>query len=119
MGGIVNTSNLPLAASSTSPANSASSIDAPTQFLQVAEVRYAYRRLGRGLGRPLLFLQHFTGTLDNWDPAVIDPLAAGREVILFSNAGVGRSTGSVPETIAGMAHHALAFLDGLGVATCD
>jgi pimeloyl-ACP methyl ester carboxylesterase len=82
---------------------------------------YAYRRFGTGTGSalPLLFLQHFTGTLDNWDPAVTDPLASEREVILFDNAGVGRSTGDVPETIAGMADHSLAFLDGLGVGTCD
>ena len=68
---------------------------------------------------PLLFLQHFTGTLDNWDRAVTDRLASGREVILFDNAGVGRSTGDVPQTIAGMAGHAMAFLDGLGITTCD
>ena len=68
---------------------------------------------------PVLCLQHFTGTLDNWDPAVIDPLAAGREVILFDNAGIGRSSGTVPPTVAGMATHAFAFLDGLGVTTCD
>jgi pimeloyl-ACP methyl ester carboxylesterase len=67
----------------------------------------------------LLCLQHFTGTLDNWDPAVTDPLATGREVILFDNAGVGRSTGHVPATIAGMAVHAMAFLDELGMKTCD
>jgi pimeloyl-ACP methyl ester carboxylesterase len=67
----------------------------------------------------LLCLQHFTGTLDNWDPAVADPLASGREVILFDNAGVGRSTGDVPETIAGMAEHPMAFLDELGIQTCD
>jgi len=67
----------------------------------------------------LLCLQHFTGTLDNWDPAVTDPLASGREVILFDNAGVGRSTGDVPETIAGMAGHAMAFLHKLGIKTCD
>jgi pimeloyl-ACP methyl ester carboxylesterase len=97
----------------------ASNITAPTQFLQVENERYAYRRFGTGSGRPLLFLQHFTGTLDNWDPAVSDPLASGREVILFDNAGVGRSTGTVPMTVAGMALHALAFLDGLGVQTCD
>src|SRR5262249_42743106 len=65
------------------------------------------------------FLQHFTGTLDNWDPAVTDPLAVRREVILFDNAGVGQSTGTVPSSVAGMALHALAFLDGLGVHTCD
>jgi pimeloyl-ACP methyl ester carboxylesterase len=90
-----------------------SNVTAPTQFVEVGEQRYAYRRFGAGSGLPLLFLQHFTGTLDNWDPAVTDPLARGREAILFENAGVGRSSGSVPKTIAGMAQHALAFLDAL------
>jgi pimeloyl-ACP methyl ester carboxylesterase len=66
-----------------------------------------------------VFLQHFTGTLDNWDPAVTDPLATGREVILFDNAGLGRSSGKVPNTVAGMAAHAFAFLDALGVKICD
>jgi pimeloyl-ACP methyl ester carboxylesterase len=97
----------------------ASNTTAPTQFLQVSNETYAYRRFGSGPGRPLLFLQHFTGTLDNWDPAVTDPLASGREVILFESAGLGRSTGKVPDTIAGMAKHALAFLDGLGLGSCD
>jgi len=96
-----------------------SAITARTQFLEVKNETYAYRRFGKGSGLPLLFLQHFTGTIDNWDPAVIDPLASERGVILFENAGVGRSTGEVPKTVAGMATHALAFLDGLGVSTCD
>ena len=97
----------------------ASNITAPTQFLQVESERYAYRRFGSGSKLPLLCLQHFTGTLDNWDPAVTGPLAAEREVILFENAGIGRSSGTVPKTIAGMAAHALAFLNGLGLKTCD
>ena len=97
----------------------ASNTTAPTQFVQANGQSYAYRRFGNGSGLPLLYLQHFTGTLDNWDPAVTDPLAAGRDVILFDNAGVGRSTGDVPQTIAGMAGHAIAFLDGLGIRTCD
>jgi pimeloyl-ACP methyl ester carboxylesterase len=96
-----------------------SNVTAATRFLDVGPQRYAYRRFGDGPGQPLLFLQHFTGTLDNWDPAVTDPLARGREVILFENAGVGRSTGSVPTTIAGMAQHAFAFLDALELARCD
>jgi len=96
-----------------------SNVTAATKFMEVDEQRYAYRRFGAGPGLPLLFLQHFTGTLDNWDPAVTDPLALGREVILFENAGVGRSTGSVPKTIAGMAEHALAFLDALHLTRCD
>jgi pimeloyl-ACP methyl ester carboxylesterase len=98
------------------------SITVPTQFLELSGGgRYAYRRFGtrRGNDHPLLLLQHFTGTLDNWDPALTDALAEGREVILFDNAGVGRSSGEVPTTVAGMAKHAEAFLEGLGISTCD
>ena len=100
---------------------SGSNVTAKTQFLQAGDTRYAYRRFGGGSSPriPLLCLQHFTGTLDNWDPAVTDPLAREREVILFDNAGVGRSSGAVPPTIAGMAVHALAFLDELGIKSCD
>jgi pimeloyl-ACP methyl ester carboxylesterase len=99
--------------------NAATNVTAPTQFLRVKDETYAYRRFGNGPGLPLLFLQHFTGTLDNWDPAVTDQLASDREVILFENAGVGRSSGTVPKTIGRMAMHALAFLEGLGVTRCD
>ncbi len=102
-----------------SPTKTMSNTTAPTQFLQVNGHSYAYRRFGNRSGLPLLFLQHFTGTLDNWDPAVTDPLASGREVILFESAGVGRSSGKVPDTVADMATHALAFLDGLGLKTCE
>ena len=97
----------------------ASNITAATQFLTIGTETYAYRRFGASSRRPLLCLQHFTGTLDNWDPAVTDPLALGREVILFDSAGVGRSTGEVPSTVAGMAKHALAFIDGLGLTECE
>src|SRR5260370_17792122 len=92
---------------------------AATQFLQVQNETYAYRRFGGGHPHPLVFLQHFTGTLDNWDPAVTDALASSREVILFDSAGIGRSTGKVPEAGQGMAAHALAFLDALGLERVD
>src|SRR5262249_18925487 len=104
---------------SMSSTTNATNTTALTQFLQVNAHSYAYRRFGNGSGLPLLCLQHFTGTLDNWDPAVTDPLASGREVILFDNAGIGRSNGEVPETVAGMGTHVMAFLDGLGLARCD
>src|SRR5215471_11045602 len=102
-----------------STTRTASNITAPTQFLKAGSEIYAYRRFGSGAALPLLCLQHFTGTLDNWDPAVTDPLAEGRELILFDNAGVGRSTGNVPPTVGAMAAHAFAFLDGLGLTSCD
>lgn len=97
----------------------ASNITAPTQLLRANGETYAYRRFGVGRGRPLLFLQHFTGTLDNWDPTVSDPLATSREVILFDDAGVGRSSGKVADTTRGMAKHTLTFLDGLRITNCD
>jgi pimeloyl-ACP methyl ester carboxylesterase len=97
----------------------ASNITAPTQFIQTKLEKYAYRRFGKGTGPRLLCLQHFTGTLDNWDPAVTDALALGREVILFESAGLGRSTGTVPENMSGMAAHALAFADALSLKQVD
>jgi pimeloyl-ACP methyl ester carboxylesterase len=86
--------------------NATSNITAPTLFLEAGKEKYAYRRFGTGSRPPLLCLQHFTGTLDNWDPSVTDPLASGREVVLFESAGIGRSSGSVPNMVAGMASHA-------------
>ena len=100
---------------STAPSNTT----APTRHTTVGDNTYAYRQFGSGPGLPLLFLQHFTGTLDSWDPAVTDPLAAGRSVILFESAGIGRSSGRVPETVAGMADHALKFLDTIGLTQVD
>ena len=88
---------------------------APTQFLDIGGTRFAYRRFGTPAGTPLVFTQHFMGNLDNFDPAISDALAAGREIILFDNAGVGRSTGTAPHTIAGMAADAASFIDGLGL----
>jgi pimeloyl-ACP methyl ester carboxylesterase len=99
-----------------------SQLTAPNQSIEAANgVSYAYRRFGSTAGAvpPLVFLQHFRGNLDNWDPALVDAVAEHREVILFDNAGVGGSTGTVPGTVAEMARDALAFLDALGLARVD
>jgi pimeloyl-ACP methyl ester carboxylesterase len=82
-------------------------------------VRYAYRRFGADSGVPPVFLQHFRGDLDNWDPAVVDAIAAEREVILLDNRGVGLSSGTVPGTIAEMARDVIAFTDALGLERID
>jgi len=102
-----------------SSTETASNTTTPTRFVTAGDNTYAYRRFGLGPGTPLLFLQHFTGTLDNWDPAVTDALAVGRPVILFDSSGIGRSSGKVPETVAGMADHALKFVDSLNLIQVD
>lgn len=91
----------------------------PTQYIVANGIRFAYRRFGKKQGVPLVFFQHFTGTLDNWDPAVTDILAAERELILFDNAGIASSTGEVATTIAGIAETALIFIDALKLTKID
>jgi pimeloyl-ACP methyl ester carboxylesterase len=92
---------------------------APTQFVDAAGVRFAYRRFGKTGGAPLVFNMHFTGTMDHWDPAVTDGLARDREVILFDNAGISRSSGEVPNSVEAMAANAAAFIKALGLAKVD
>jgi pimeloyl-ACP methyl ester carboxylesterase len=81
-------------------------------------IEYAYRDLGEG-EVPLVLLQHFRGNLDNWDPALVDALAADRRVVAFDNVGVGTTTGTMPRTIEAMAHDAIAFLDAMEFQRVD
>jgi pimeloyl-ACP methyl ester carboxylesterase len=92
---------------------------APTQFVEANGIRFAYRRFGNTAGVPLVFNQHFTGTMDHWDPAVTDGFAKDREVILFNNAGVASSSGAVPTTFENMGANAVAFIKALGLTKVD
>ena len=87
----------------------------PTRFVEGDTIRFAYRRWGKPGRFPLVFLNYFTGNLDDWDPQVTDGLAADHDVILFDNAGVGSSGGETPGTVLQMTRHALAFCDALGL----
>src|SRR6478735_6220958 len=92
---------------------------APTQFVEANGIRFAYRRFGKSGGVPLVLNQHFTGTMDHWDPAVTNGLAKDREVILFNNAGVSSSSGEVPTSIEEMAANAIAFIRALELSRID
>ena len=96
-----------------------SHVTAPTQFVTANGVRYAYRRFGGGTGTPTVFLQHFRGGMDHWDPAVTDGLAANRPVILFNNTGVASSSGQTPDTVEAQADDAAAFIHALGLTHVD
>jgi pimeloyl-ACP methyl ester carboxylesterase len=92
---------------------------APTQYVEANGVRFAYRRFGRAGGVPIVFNQHFQGTLDHWDPAVTNGLAKDREVILFDNAGVASSSGETPSSFQEMGANAIAFIRALGLDKVD
>jgi pimeloyl-ACP methyl ester carboxylesterase len=99
-----------------------SNLTASNESIEAANgVTFAYRRFGNTdtAALPLVCFQHYRGNLDNWDPALVDAIAEQREVILFDNAGVGGSSGTVPHTVTPMAYDALAFIDALGLEQID
>jgi pimeloyl-ACP methyl ester carboxylesterase len=81
-------------------------------------IDYAYRDLGVS-EVPLVLLQHFRGNLDNWDPALIDALAADRRVVAFDNVGVAGTSGTTPNTVEAMAHGAIAFIEAMSFERVD
>ena len=93
--------------------------DAPTRTIAAGGVSFAYRELGPATGVPVIFLTHLAAVLDNWDPRVVDGIAAQHRVITFDNRGVGASAGSTPDTIAAMATDAVTFIRALGLDQVD
>src|SRR5438552_3011634 len=92
---------------------------APTQFVEANGIRFAYRRFGKAGGVPIVFNQHYIGTMDYWDPAVTNGFARDREVILFNNAGLSSSSGEVPTTFEEMGANAVAFSRALRLNKAD
>ncbi len=93
--------------------------DASTRTVSAGGVDFAYRELGPKTGVPVIFLTHLAAVLDNWDPRVVDGIAAKHRVITFDNRGVGASSGSTPNTIEAMAKDAVAFIRALGLEKVD
>src|SRR3954468_7630057 len=93
--------------------------DAATHRLWAGGVKFAYRELGPSTGVPVVFLTHLAAVLDNWDPRVVDGIAAKHRIVTFDNRGVGASSGSTPTTIEEMARDAVTFIGALGFDQVD
>jgi pimeloyl-ACP methyl ester carboxylesterase len=91
---------------------------APTRFVQVGNIRFAYRRFGCRGGLPLLFLNYFAANMDDWDPIVTNAFLE-HEVVLFDNAGAGSSTGETPSTVAAMTKDCVEFCRALDLRNID
>jgi pimeloyl-ACP methyl ester carboxylesterase len=92
---------------------------APARTVSAGGVTFAYRELGPKGGIPVVFFVHLAATLDNWDPRIVDPIAANRHVITFDQRGVGASTGEVPDSVEAMADDAYTFIRALGFDKID
>src|ERR1700739_4477764 len=90
-----------------------------TQFVQVGDVRLAYRRFGRPGGLPLLLLNYFAANMDDWDPKIINGFAVERDVIILDYPGVGSSTGEPPTTVAVMTKAFVGFCRALDLKGFD
>ncbi|WP_029110158.1 alpha/beta hydrolase [Mycobacterium sp. URHD0025] len=94
--------------------------DAPNRTIEIDGVTFTYRELGTGSsGIPVVFLHHLTAVLDDWDPRVIDGIAARHRVIAFDNRGIGATGGTVPTTVEQMGTDAIAFIRALGLRQVD
>jgi pimeloyl-ACP methyl ester carboxylesterase len=94
-------------------AGAETAVSARTGMSAVGDRLFAYRSVGTGT--PIIFLQRFRGTMDDWDPAFVDAVATSHRVILFDNAGVSSSTGEVALTLGSAADDAVAFARNLGI----
>jgi pimeloyl-ACP methyl ester carboxylesterase len=92
---------------------------AATQSVDVNGTNFVFREIGTKGGVPVVLLHHLTAVLDDWDPRVVDGLAARHHLIAFDNRGVGGSGGSTPKTVEAMAHDATAFIGALGFSKVD
>ncbi|KAL7793986.1 Alpha/Beta hydrolase protein [Trichoderma afarasin] len=92
---------------------------AKDEFVDIDGIKFAYRRLGLAEGVPLVLIMHYRGTMDHWDPALIDPLAAKRPVILIDPANSGRSEGHFPSTVAQLAQYFINIINALGLKQVD
>jgi pimeloyl-ACP methyl ester carboxylesterase len=91
----------------------------PTKYIEVEGVNYAYRSLGVPSDVPIICLQHFIGTLDNWDPVIMNGLAAERKVITINNTGIGNSGGETPDDVLDMSRDVIKIITALGITKCD
>ncbi|WP_102192975.1 alpha/beta fold hydrolase [Microbacterium aurantiacum] len=102
----------------TAPVNT-SYAKAPNKTLTASGMTFAYRELGQEEEVPVVFFVHLAGTLDNWDPRIVDAIAQHRHVITFDQQGVGGSSGKVPATLEQAADDAYAFIAALGYSKID
>ena len=92
---------------------------APTEFQDIGGVSLAYRHFGKEGAAPVVCFQHFTGTMNNFDPIHTNRLAQDRPVILVDYRGVGRSGGEMPDSMPAIAADLIVFVKALGLKEID
>jgi pimeloyl-ACP methyl ester carboxylesterase len=109
-----------LAACGSSPqrARTVSVTSAAVQVAQTALGPVGYREVGSG--PPLVLIMGYAGTMETWEPQLLDTLALHFRVVVFDNAGIG-STKALPSplTVDAMANQTSALISALGLGRPD
>src|SRR5258708_1654441 len=92
---------------------------APTEFQDIGGVRLGHRPFCQEGAAPVVCFQHFTGTMNNFDPIHTNRLAQDRPVILVDYRGVGRSGGEMLDSMPAIAADLIAFVKALGLKEID
>jgi pimeloyl-ACP methyl ester carboxylesterase len=102
------------------------SVPASEHAVVSAPVRLAHTSLGTvgyrvvGTGPPLILITGYTATMESWDPRFVGALAEHYRVVIFDNAGVGRTQAlPAPLTIDAMADQTSALISALGLRRPD
>lgn len=98
---------------------STTTINAETQVIEIGSNAIAYRDIGRQEGVPLVLINRFRGTMDNWDPKLIDKIATERRVLMFDQPGFARSSGTPPDNLHDFAGTAVKVAKKLGIEQFD
>ncbi|KAM0280370.1 hypothetical protein ACHAQH_004083 [Verticillium albo-atrum] len=89
---------------------------ARTKYVNLNGTKVAYRRFGKPIHNPIIYLTHLRGDMDNIDPLLFNYIAQYCEVIMFDNPGVGHSEGAVQDTVEAMGDATVSFLQALEVS---
>jgi pimeloyl-ACP methyl ester carboxylesterase len=89
-------------------------LTAPIRVVRTPAGTVAYRELGSGPA--LLLITGADASMDGWPPSFVDALAAHHKVVVFDNAGVGRTSAVSPPaslSITAMASQTSALISAL------
>jgi pimeloyl-ACP methyl ester carboxylesterase len=96
----------------------ASVVSAPVRVARTKDGPVGYRVVGTG--PPLVLIMGYGLTMEGWDPRLVHALAGHHKVVMFDNAGIGR-TGQLPlpVSIDDMAGQTSALITTLGLGRPD
>ena len=89
-------------------------VSAPVRVAHTARGKVAYREIGSG--PPLVLIAGYGSTMQVWDRRFVDALAENHRVVIFDNAGIGK-TANLPKplTVDEMANQTSALITTLGL----